>query len=844
MDDFFDDNFFDDPTFRQFFSRPKQPYQNSDSQQVDITKYFSQDANDILQNAAGLALSYDKSKIDTEHLLLSLMESKNIVIDKIFEKLKLDGNELVKYLKDQIGEEKTKEPKEPNQISITPRLQNALQQAFYISREMGQNYVGPEHFLLGLLAEGEGLASLVLKKHGVSQEKVRQILLSKLGLTKEGQMKEKSDTPELDKYGRDLTNLAHEGKIDPVIGRDDEIERTIQILSRRQKNNPVLIGEPGVGKTAIAEGLALKIINKDVPEVLENKRLVALDLTSMVAGSKFRGEFEERIKKVLDEIKKHKDNLIIFIDELHTIVGAGAQEGQMDVSNIIKPALARGELHAIGATTMNEYKKYIEKDAALERRFQIVIIKEPTVEQTIEILRGIKSKYEAYHKVEISDDAIIAAAKLSKRYIADRFLPDKAIDLVDESAAKVHLENLRATQGLRKLKDDIEKGKREIESAKSSKNEELEKKLEKMVKQVEDKYKSEKEKISKNRAVQNPEVQVKDIEELISKHTGIPISKLADSDIKKLVDLEKNMSKKVIGQDEAIQVISDAVRRSRAGLKKEHQPIGTFLFLGPTGVGKTEMAKVLAEEVFASRENIVRIDMSEYMEKHSVAKLIGSPPGYVGFDEGGQLTEKVRRNPHSLILLDEIEKAHVDIFNILLQVLDEGRLTDAKGRTVDFRNTIIIATSNIASDKIQAWVKAGSKDKEKFNKELINELKNYFRPEFLNRLDEIVVFNPLNKKEIANIVKLQLADTQSMLKKQNDINLEVSDDTVKHLAKTGFDPEFGARPLRREIQRQIENPLSKEIISGKFAEKDNIKAILKKDKIEFEKMKDKDENKS
>jgi len=835
FDDEFYDDFFNDPTFRSFFSRPNRQYQNRDTQQVDITKYFSNQANEILQNAAVLALSYEKNKIDTEHLLLVLLESDNYVIDKIFEKTKLDKKELISYLKDQIGEKKKTEVKEGKQISITPRLQNALQQAFYISRQMGQNYVGPEHFLLGLLAEGEGLAALTLKKHGLTQEKLRQILLSKLGLTKEGKIKEKSDTPELDKYGRDLTKHARQGKIDPVIGRDNEIERVIQILSRRQKNNPVLIGEPGVGKTAIAEGLAVKIINKDVPEVLENKRLVALDLTGMVAGSKYRGEFEERIKKVLDEIKKNKNKLIIFIDELHTIVGTGAQEGQMDVSNIIKPALARGELHTIGATTMNEYKKYIEKDAALERRFQPVIIKEPSIEETIEILRGLKPRYESFHKVEITDKAVIAATKLSKRYIADRFLPDKAIDLIDEAAAKVHLENLRATQDLKKIKDDIEKGKREIESAKASKNEELVKKLESMVAQVENKYNKKKEEISKNRAVQSPKVEVSDIEELISKYTGIPIAKLADSDIKKLVNLEKNMAKKIIGQDEAIEIISDAVRRARAGLKKEYQPIGTFLFLGPTGVGKTEMAKVLAEEVFAGRENIIRIDMSEYMEKHSVAKLIGSPPGYVGFEEGGQLTEKIRRNPYSLILLDEIEKAHSEVFNILLQLLDEGRLTDAKGRTVDFRNTIIIATSNIASDKIQAWVKAGSKDKEKFNKSLIEELKNYFRPEFLNRLDEIIVFNPLNQKQIEDIVRLQIAETKDMLKKQNNINLEVSQDVIKHLAKTGFDPEFGARPLKREIQKQIENPLSKEIISKKFSSGDKIKVELKNEKIEFSK---------
>ena len=709
------------------------------------------------------------------------------------------------------------------------------------ARRMNHNYVGTEHLLLGLIREGEGVAAKVLRDLNVDLGKAREEIMKTLssGVPGQGEAAQNGvQTPTLDQYGRDLTQMVRDGKLDPVIGRTKEIERVIQILSRRTKNNPVLIGEPGVGKTAIAEGLAQKIVEGQVPEIIKGKRVVTLDLASMVAGAKYRGEFEERLKKVMSELTT-AGNVILFIDEMHTIIGAGAAEGAIDASNILKPALARGEIQAIGATTLDEYRKHVEKDPALERRFQPIMVGEPTVDETIQILEGLRDKYESHHRVKITDEAIRAAAVLSDRYIADRFLPDKAIDLIDEAASKVRIKTITAPPELQELEEKIEDIKKEKEEAIS--HQEFEKAAglrdeERKLKQQLGEIKGNWEKDTRQATA---EVDEENIAAIVSDWTGIPVTKLAEEETHRLARLEDVLHQRVIGQDEAVKAVAKAVRRARVGLKDPKRPIGSFIFLGPTGVGKTELSRALAEALFGDEDATIRIDMSEYMEKHSVSRLVGSPPGYVGYEEGGQLTEKVRRKPYSVILLDEIEKAHPDVFNILLQILEDGRLTDSKGRTVDFKNTVVIMTSNVGAHTIRKQKRLGFTDAgedakkdeyQKMKEGIMEELKRTFRPEFLNRVDETIVFHQLEEDHILKIVYLMLAE---LSKRVNDlqINLEVTGEAKQLIAKEGFDPMYGARPLRRAIQNMIEDRLSEEMLNGKVKEGDTVMVDAKDGKI-------------
>ncbi len=765
--------------------------------------------------------------VGTEHLLLGLVAEGHGVAARVLQELgALD--KIRSEVERVIGRG---EGITLGQIGFTPRAKRVLELAFDEARQLGHPYIGTEHILLGLIREGEGVAAQVLRNLGADLEQVRRQVLTQLG---EGSApaavgKARSrKTPTLDQFGRDLTEMAREGKLDPVIGREKEIQRVIQVLSRRTKNNPCLIGEPGVGKTAIAEGLAQKIVAGDVPETLANKRVVTLDLGALVAGSKFRGEFEERLKKVMEEIRASGD-VILFIDEMHTIIGAGAAEGAIDASNILKPALARGELQAIGATTIDEYRKYVERDAALERRFQPVMVDEPTVEESIAILEGLRDRYEAHHRVKITDEAIEAAVKLSDRYVTDRFLPDKAIDLIDEAASKVRLAKLVTPPQLKELEAKIEEIRIEKESA--IRNEEFEKAaaLRDEEQKLREQLNNGREEWKNNRVRQEGIVTAEDIAEVVSSWTGIPVSKLAQEQMDRLLHLEEILHQRVVGQDEAISAISQAIRRAHAGLKDPKRPVGSFIFLGPTGVGKTELARALAEALFGDEDAMIRLDMSEYMERHTVSRLIGAPPGYVGYEEAGQLTEKVRRRPYSVVLFDEIEKAHPEVFNILLQVLEDGRLTDSKGRTVDFRNTVLIMTSNVGAHQIQR--SGGSigfrieEDEESsyqdMKKLVTDELRKTFRPEFLNRIDEIIVFHALNKEHIKDIVEIMLKDLRKQLQDRG-MSLTVSDAAKEILIDEGFDPDFGARPLRRAIQRLIETPLSEEILKGTFTEGDNI----------------------
>ncbi|NLM25410.1 MAG: ATP-dependent Clp protease ATP-binding subunit [Firmicutes bacterium] len=775
--------------------------------------------------------------VGTEHMLLGLIAEGEGVAAKALLALGINIDKVRAEVEKIIG--KGEAPTQ-GQIGFTPRSKRVLELAFDEARQLGHTYIGTEHILLGLIREGEGVAAQVLKNLGAELDEMRKQVIELLGGPEVQGTKapRKSKTPTLEQFGRDLTEMAQEGKLDPVIGRDKEIERVIQILSRRTKNNPVLIGEPGVGKTAIAEGLALKIVANDVPETLINKRVVTLDLGSLVAGSKFRGEFEERLKKVMEEIRQSGD-VILFIDEMHTIIGAGAAEGAIDASNILKPALARGEIQAIGATTLDEYRKHVEKDAALERRFQPVMVDEPTVEETIVILKGLRDKYEAHHRVEISDEAIEAAATMSSRYISDRYLPDKAIDLIDEAASKVRLRGLVIPQELKELEAKLNEVKIEKESA--IKNEEFEKaaslrdteqKLQEEIINVRSSWKN-------NQGMSAAVVLEGDIADVVASWTGIPVAKIATEESERLLNLEEELHKRVIGQEEAIRAISQAVRRARAGLKDPKRPIGSFIFLGPTGVGKTELAKALANSLFGEDEAMIRIDMSEYMERHAVSRLVGAPPGYVGYDEAGQLTEQVRRRPYSVILFDEIEKAHPEVFNILLQVLEDGRLTDSKGRTVDFRNTVVIMTSNVGAHQIQREAGIGFRisDDERdqytaMKEKVLEELKRTFRPEFLNRIDETIVFHALNKDHIAKIVDIMLKDLSGQLT-ERDIKLELTDAAKEKLVEEGYDQDFGARPLRRAIQRLIENPLAEEILKGKFADGSTVRVDVEDGKLVF-----------
>ena len=764
--------------------------------------------------------------VGTEHILLGLAAEGEGVAARGLQAMQISLEKVRAEVEKVIGRG---EGTPQGNIGFTPRAKRVLELAFDEARQLGHTYIGTEHILLGLIREGEGVAAQVLKNLGADLDKVRKHIIDLLGggPTTGAKASRARKTPTLDQFGRDLTELAREGKLDPVIGRDKEIQRVIQVLSRRTKNNPCLIGEPGVGKTAIAEGLAQKIVEGDIPETLADKRVVTLDLGALVAGSKFRGEFEERLKKVMDEIRSSGD-VILFIDEMHTIIGAGAAEGAIDASNILKPALARGELQAIGATTLDEYRKYVEKDAALERRFQPVYVDEPSVEDTILILEGLRDRYEAHHRVKITDESLVAAARLADRYVSDRFLPDKAIDLIDEAASKVRLQALVAPPELKELEEKIEETRIEKESA--IKNEEFEKAAnlrdqeQKMYEELEQKRQEWKNNRSRTEATVTPE----DIAQVVSSWTGIPVTKLKEEESERLLKLEEVLHQRVIAQDEAISAVSRAIRRARAGLKDVKRPIGSFIFLGPTGVGKTELARALAEALFGDEDAMIRIDMSEYMERHTVSRLVGAPPGYVGYDEGGQLTERVRRRPYSVVLLDEVEKAHPEVFNILLQVLEDGRLTDAKGRTVDFRNTVLIMTSNVGAHAIQRESTIGftlEKDEtrsyEDMKNKVMEELRKTFRPEFLNRIDEIIVFHALNKEHLKEIVEIMVNDFAAQLL-ERDVTVEFTQAAKDLIAEKGYDPDYGARPLRRAIQRFIENPLAEEMLRGTYQAGDQI----------------------
>lgn len=799
--------------FEQAFERPQR------SSAAGIETLLSDITKEIIQHAGEIAHTFGRREVDTEHLLYALAD--NDVVAEILKQYKLKPEDIKGYI--DANAPKDKPSSTQAEMGVSPRVKSVLSNAYQISRELGHSYIGPEHLLIALAGEEEGLASEVLAKYGLTPESLRAKTAKVVGEGAEGgKIDPHSNTPELDKYSRDLSALAGNGKLDPVIGRSDEIQTTIEILSRRTKNNPVLIGEPGVGKTAIVEGLAQRIEAKEVPEVLEGKRVVELSLMSVIAGAKYKGEFEERIKTVIDEIVANKDELIVFVDEIHTMVGAGSGggEGGMDVANIMKPALARGELHLIGATTLNEYQKYIEKDSALERRFQPVMVPEPTIDQAIEIIRGLRDSYEAHHKVKIDDSAVTAAVDLSDRYITTRFLPDKAIDLIDQAAARVRIASDTRTSEIAKYDDDIARLKREEESARNHKKADeatkLAKEIEKLTKQSDEL----KEVWKREKGVSTSVVTGKDVAHIVSTLTGVPVSELTEEEKQKLLQLEDKLHQRVVGQHEAVEAVSDAVRLSRAGLTQGSRPIANFLFLGPTGVGKTELAKALAWSVFGDESAMIRIDMSEYMERHAVSRLVGAPPGYVGYDEGGQLTEAVRRRPYSVILLDEIEKAHPDVYNILLQVFDDGRLTDGKGRVVDFTNTIIIATSNLGSHAIIDNDKADAKDKKDkaaLKSELMDVLRSHFRPEFINRIDDIIVFDALGQDEIKNIVRFQLEKVTAMLAGQ-DVTITFSDALIDDLARRGYQPEFGARELRRLIKTDIENLIARKLLAGDIHE--------------------------
>ncbi|MFW2107190.1 ATP-dependent protease ATP-binding subunit ClpC [Bacillus spizizenii] len=779
---------------------------------------FTERAQKVLALAQEEALRLGHNNIGTEHILLGLVREGEGIAAKALQALGLGSDKIQKEVESLIGR-----GQEMSQtIHYTPRAKKVIELSMDEARKLGHSYVGTEHILLGLIREGEGVAARVLNNLGISLNKARQQVLQLLGSNETGSSatgtNSNANTPTLDSLARDLTAIAKEDSLDPVIGRSKEIQRVIEVLSRRTKNNPVLIGEPGVGKTAIAEGLAQQIINNEVPEILRDKRVMTLDMGTVVAGTKYRGEFEDRLKKVMDEIRQ-AGNIILFIDELHTLIGAGGAEGAIDASNILKPSLARGELQCIGATTLDEYRKYIEKDAALERRFQPIQVDQPSADESIQILKGLRDRYEAHHRVSITDDAIEAAVKLSDRYISDRFLPDKAIDLIDEAGSKVRLRSFTTPPNLKELEQKLDEVRKEKDAAVQSQEFEKAASLrdteQRLREQVEDTKKSWKEK----QGQENSEVTVDDIAMVVSSWTGVPVSKIAQTETDKLLNMESILHSRVIGQDEAVVAVAKAVRRARAGLKDPKRPIGSFIFLGPTGVGKTELARALAESIFGDEEAMIRIDMSEYMEKHSTSRLVGSPPGYVGYDEGGQLTEKVRRKPYSVVLLDEIEKAHPDVFNILLQVLEDGRLTDSKGRTVDFRNTILIMTSNVGASELKRnkYVGFNVQDETQNHKDMkdkvMGELKRAFRPEFINRIDEIIVFHSLEKKHLTEIVSL-MSDQLTKRLKEQDLSIELTDAAKAKVAEEGVDLEYGARPLRRAIQKHVEDRLSEELLRG------------------------------
>src|SRR5690625_3235535 len=774
----------------------------------------------------GLALSPEEANrlghnnIRTEHNLIGLIREGSRIAAKALKELGLEVKTIQSEVEKLIG--KGNHPLQT--VHYTPRAKKVVELSQDEARKLGHPYVGTEHILLGLIREGEGVAARVLHNLDVSLNKARQQVLQLLGNneSQSGQQGRSQaanvNTPTLDSLARDLTAMAKEGKVDPVIGRDTEIERIIQVLSRRTKNNPVLIGEPGVGKTAVVEGLAHQIVNNEVPETLRDKRVMTLDMGTVVAGTKYRGEFEDRLKKVMDEIR-NAGNVILFIDELHTLIGAGGAEGAIDASNILKPSLSRGELQCVGATTIDEYRKYIEKDAALERRFQPIQVGEPTIEETEEILKGLRDRYEAHHRVKITDDAVAAAATLSHRYIADRFLPDKAIDLIDEAGSKVRLHSYKIPDNLKELEAKLEEAKKEKDAAVLSQEFESAASLRDTEKRLQIEVEETTKQWKEKQGQENAEVTEEDIASIVSTWTGIPVVKLTTGETERLLNMEDVLHDRIIGQSEAVNAVSKAIRRARAGLKDPKRPIGSFIFLGPTGVGKTELARALAETMFADEDTMIRIDMSEYMEKHSTSRLVGSPPGYVGHEEGGQLTELVRRKPYSVILLDEIEKAHPEVFNIRLQVLEAGRLTDSKSRVVDFRNTVVIMTSNVGANQLQQnkfvgfnLEEEGQEHKDMKDK-VTTELKRTFRPEFLNRIDETIVFHSLEKKHMKDIVSLMIKEVQNRMETQ-EMSFTITDGAIEKIAEEGFDPEYGARPLRRSIQTNIEDLLSEELLKG------------------------------
>jgi len=790
---------------------------------------FTEKARDVLSASQDILRRYKQNQLDAEHILLAILEQEEGLGQQILQRIGVESRDVAR----RVEEELARAPKVTGsqerggeaQIYITPRGKRVLDLADSEASRLKDQYVGVEHLLLGLIKETDSPAARILSQFRVDEERVYRALQQIRGSQRVDSPNAESKYELLQKYSRDLTALAHDGKIDPVIGRDEEIQRVIQVLSRRTKNNPVLIGDPGVGKTAIVEGLALKIVSGDVPESLRGRTLLSLDLGAMVAGAKFRGEFEERLKGVMEEVKKAAGQVVLFIDELHTVVGAGAAEGAMDASNLMKPALSRGELQCVGATTLDEYRKNIEKDAALERRFQPVFVPEPTVDDTVQILMGLRPKYEAHHKVKITDEALVAAAQLSSRYITERFLPDKAIDLMDEAGSKVRITLSAMPDSIKNLEIRLGQVINEGKAAAEARDYERAAHLRDEEQQLRAEYTTARD-AWENETGRSSVVDEKDIAEIIARQTGIPLSRLFEGEAEKLLSLENQLHMRVIGQNAAIEAISEAIRRSRAGLSDPKRPIGSFLFLGPTGVGKTELAKALAEFLFDDETALVRIDMSEYMEKHSVARLIGAPPGYVGYEEGGQLTEAVRRRPYRVILLDEIEKAHPDVYNVLLQILDDGRLTDGQGRVVNFKNTVILMTSNIGSHLIEAIPAEASEVEaqiqyEKMQNRVTEELRSHLRPELINRIDEIIVFHALNRQEIAQIVTLLLKRTEKALA-ERDIQLQVTEAAKEKLAEQGFDPLYGARPLRRTIQRLVDNPISAGLLRKEFAPGDTI----------------------